>query len=95
MIDLIITNNSEEFRNSGVVSLGISDHSFIYGCLKTSLKRFQPKIICSRNFKNYNRDGFCKELNEALSTLETSEENNPNTMWDEWKSAFNLANKFN
>ena len=37
MLDLFFANKPENIINSGMVHLGVSDHSLIYGCRKISL----------------------------------------------------------
>ena len=56
-IDLCMTNTPDKIVRSGIMPLGISDHSLVYlirkihyvipGCIK---------IISTRSFKNINRD---------------------------------------
>ena len=40
--------------------------SLVYACIKIAMNRSQPKLIQSRNFKNYNKEVFGNELRNAL-----------------------------
>jgi len=55
LIDLCITNSLEKVRNSGVVHLGISDHSLVFLTRKTQHHRNGPRVIETRQFKHFNR----------------------------------------
>ncbi|CAB4034783.1 RNA-directed DNA polymerase from transposon BS [Paramuricea clavata] len=52
LIDIIATNRHDKAKESGVIEIGISDHSLVYSCLKISVPREKPKIVESRNLKN-------------------------------------------
>ena len=56
-----IWTNATDFISSGVVT-GISDHDGTF--VKFSMEREKPKIekISIRNFRNYNEEKFCKDL---------------------------------
>ena len=85
-IDLAFTNKPEIVINSGVVHLGISDHSLIFIQRKISIQRKAPKIIKTRQFKNYNVGYFKQDLAINMQTISIT--NDPNEMWDEWKHIF-------
>ena len=88
LIDVFITNNPEKISYSGVVPLGVSDHNLIYASIKIAFNKPQPKVVHSRNFKNYRKDYFCAELVHKLSTINFENGSDPNTMWNEWKTVF-------
>ena len=69
LIDWFMTNAPEKVSSSGVLHIGISDHSLIYGCRKIALKKSSPKIVETRNFKNYTPFAFNSDLYESLSEL--------------------------
>ena len=70
ILDIIATNRPDKVKESGVLHLGISDHSLVYMCLKISLPREKPKIVESRNFKNYNIiSDFNYHISHLLSNL--------------------------
>ena len=58
LLDIIATNRADKVKESGVIHLGISDHSLVYVSLKVSVPRDKPKIVESRNLKNYNINHF-------------------------------------
>ena len=62
LIDLILTTKDHLVRSTGVVPLGISDHSLVYTTLKLTSKRPPPKIIRVRNFKNFNKTDFMTDV---------------------------------
>ena len=85
LIDLCLTNSPDKICNSGVVNIGISDHSIIFLTRKIShFRSFVHKTAEVRQLKNFNQDEFLRDLrmNEwnRVSML-----NNPNEMWNLWK----------
>ena len=87
LIDLCITNSPEKVSNSGVIHLGISDHSSVFVTRKVHHDRFCPRTIEMRQFKHFQK-------NKVLSDLEQMPWSNvdlcsdPNDMWHEWKQIF-------
>ena len=64
LIDLFLTSRPELYT-CGVIPVGFSDHCAIFGVRKLhNIKRPPPKIIQSRNYKNYDRAFFCDDLNK-------------------------------
>ena len=68
--------------DSGVIHLGISDHSLVYICCKIARKK-TPKLIETRQFKHFNALRFQSEISEAFSYFPTF--NDPNKAWETWK----------
>ena len=62
LIDLILTNTPEKILQSGVIHLGISDHSLVYALRKFSLPKSYPKCKDVRNFKNFNENQFILDV---------------------------------
>ena len=63
LMDLILTRiDDDKILKAGVVDLGISDHSLVYICRKISIPKEPPKIVLSRQFKNYSSYQFKEEL---------------------------------
>ena len=62
LIDLIVTTKVDVVRCTGVMPLGISDHCLVYATLKLGSKRPPPKIIRTRNFKNFNAANFKADI---------------------------------
>ena len=87
LIDVALTNCPENIMNSGVAHVGISDHSLIYIC-RISFVKTQPKLIESRNYKNYNPGHFNRDLDNLLNQY-TWESNNPDVLWFQFKFVFN------
>ena len=64
LLDVCITSSPEKIISSGVIHLGISDHSLIYTVRKLN---YVPKIgarnlIEYRNFKHFNAESFLNDL---------------------------------
>lgn len=86
------TNKPNKLLTSGVLHIGISDHSLIYGCFKISIPKENPKIVESRNFKKYNNNLFRRDLLDALSKCDCHSDD-PNDIWDNFKSIFILISE--
>jgi hypothetical protein len=70
----------------GIEHVEISDHSLIFIQRKISIPRKQPKIIVTRQYKNYQEAAFKNDLSKILSTLINTD--NPDIMWEDWKTIF-------
>ena len=89
LIDVIITQlGNTNVTASGVVHLGISDHSLVYTCRKISTQKGKPKIVETRQFKNFNRQAFERDLNQAFAGSNVYHHNDPNEIWKVWKTIF-------
>ncbi|KAK3085363.1 hypothetical protein FSP39_002164 [Pinctada imbricata] len=66
IIDHILCNNKEKICQSGVISIGLSDHFLTY-CTRKSVKSFYNKHnnVKVRSMKNYDKDVFSQKLCEA------------------------------
>ncbi|RUA05525.1 MAG: hypothetical protein DSY43_04445 [Gammaproteobacteria bacterium] len=85
LIDLCLTNSPQMVSNSGVIHVGISDHSLIYLTRKMRYTRSGVhKTSEMRQLKNFNIDHFLHDLRHQKwdSVCIT---NDPNEMWDAWK----------
>ena len=80
LIDIIATNRPDKLLGSGVLHLGISDHSLVYGCFKISIPKEKPKFVETRSFKNYNLQAFNADLLLALSRQNWNFDD-PNQSW--------------
>ena len=88
LIDLCITNNLDKVKASGVLSLGISDHSLVYLIRKCTYHKAPVNaFVEKRNFKNFNERAYLNDLNN-LNWEEVSLHNDPNDMWTEWLDMF-------
>ena len=87
LIDLFLTHiDDDKILEAGVFDLGISDHSLVYICRKISIPKEPPKIVFSLQFKNYSSYQFKEELSFYTSRYSTS--NDPDVLWNEFKSNF-------
>ena len=66
-IDLLLSNKKFSLKHSGTALTGLSDwHSLIYSMLKVTYTKLEPKKVIYRNFKNFNKELFVKDLNGLL-----------------------------
>ena len=89
LIDVCITSSPEKIISTGVIHLGISDHSLIYAIRKLN---YVPKTgsrnqIEYRNFKQFNAESFLNDL-YILPWSELDNKQNVDEMWECWKSLF-------
>ena len=67
-IDLVITSSSSSFQNTIAISTGLSDfHKMVITVLKQTLQRSSPKEFVYRDYKNFDRLTFKRELEEKLN----------------------------
>ena len=70
---------------SGVINIGISDHSAIYLTRKVAhLRSNMHKTVEVRQLKNFNETEFLRDL-RMIDWKRVTTHNNPNEMWDLWK----------
>ena len=63
LIDLCLTNSPDKISKSGVINIGISDHSAIYLTHKvTHLRSNMHKTVEVRRLENFNEAEFLREL---------------------------------
>jgi len=87
LIDLFITNDKDKISSYGIYPLTISDHFLIYGIRKATLKKGEPKIITTRNLKNFSEEQFINDIQRS-QWPEISKCTNVNEAWDCWKTVF-------
>ena len=58
--------------DSGVIHLGLSDHSLVYICRKVGIPRAEPKIVETRQFKYFNSSAFQYDLKWHFKDTTTS-----------------------
>ena len=94
LIDVILTNSYNRVVDSGVLHLGISDHSLIYVIRKISIpSKTKPVMTTVRQFKIFDAITFKEDL-EKQAWVDVSDHDNPNDMWIHWKHMFlNVADK--
>ena len=81
LIHHIFTNKPNIITNHGILHVGISDHSLIYATHKHNTLKADPKIIESRQFKNFDSDAFIEDIKETPFHF-ASLMDDPNEMWD-------------
>ena len=77
---------------SGVLHLGVSDHSLVYGCFKLAIPKQDPKFIKTRMFKYHDKEYFTCDLCAILSKLNWDSKD-PNKLWTNFKESFNSASE--
>ena len=87
-IDLIFTNMVDKIATTGVIHLGISDHSLIYAVRKFAVPKTRPTIKEVRNFKHFVEVDFINDL-KRVSWQNVGCFDDPNLAWQAWKSDFN------
>jgi exonuclease III len=92
LLDVAIVSHPENILQSGVLHVGISDHSLIYICRKISfsLNSNHNKVIESRDYKSYLQQNFNQDLYAALSLVDWGTDE-PNILWDNFKTTFNYV----
>ena len=66
LIDLMLVNSPENVKHTGVTDIpGISDHCMIYCAYELKKKKFIPKIIRRRDFRNFSEVKFKRDLSNA------------------------------
>ena len=72
-IDLFLTNSKNSFKKSTVISVGISDfHEMIVTVLKTTIVKAKPRQILYRDYKNFTKLVFNKNLASKLNATTDS-----------------------
>ena len=90
LIDHFASNKPSYIIDSGVFTTGFSDHDLIYGVLKVSSRiNCEPKIIKSRQLKNYDPTKFRREL-QQVDWESITELNDVNVMSLEWEKNLSL-----
>ena len=70
-VDLFLTNSSQSFQYTKVISTGISDHhKMIITVLKTTFKKAKPKEIMYRCYKKFDRQAFREHLGRKLDNCD-------------------------
>ena len=89
LIDLIFTNKKENIVKSGVIHLGISDHSLIFAVRKFFTPKSRQNVRYVRNFKNFNATDFLNDLSQ-MPWENVAQYENPNSCWQLyiWKSFY-------
>ena len=65
LIDVILSNQPELFKYSGIYHPALSDHALIYGILRNKAKIHRSKTISFRSYKNFDAEVFKEQLSVA------------------------------
>ncbi len=65
LIDLFFTNNPENISNSGVIHLGISDHSMIFAVKNITVPKFRNSTREVRDYKNFVEIDFIEDISQV------------------------------
>ena len=84
LIDLILTNKEENISKSGVIHLGISDHSLVFAVRKYCVTKSRQKTRYVRNFKRFNAINFLNDLSQ-MPWENVALYDNPNVCWRVWR----------
>jgi hypothetical protein len=90
LLDVAIVSKPDNICRSGVLHIGISDHSLIYVCRKISFVKKEIKTVNARNYRNFNQQHFNDDLFHHL-TLLNCETNDPNILWNNFEKTFNYV----
>ena len=69
LIDVAIVSKPKNIGRSGVLHIGISDHSLIYVRKKISFAKKDIKTVNTRNYRNYIQQNFIADLSYHLALL--------------------------
>ena len=84
LIDHCITNCVDKIKHSGVIHLGISDHSLVFMIRKSnSFRNGGHKTIKTREWKLFNEANFLADLEKKNWVCHGE---NPNAQWEGWKA---------
>ena len=83
LIDIIATTHNEHITKSFLFPNSISDHDLIGIIRRINCKRFTPRKILARSYKNYDANSFLNDLNN-IHWNDFLNINNLNDAWDEF-----------
>ena len=67
-IDLILSNTPRSFQSTCVIETGLSDfHLMTLAVMKKRIRKFHPRLINYRSYKNFSNEAFRECLLEKLS----------------------------
>ena len=88
LIDLVLTTMKENISASGVIHVGMSNHSLVYAVRKYVILKHKPTVREVRDYKRFNADGSLWDLAKMPWHI-INQYSNPNECWRVWKSLFN------
>ena len=73
-IDLILTNTSSSFQNSGTIETGLSDfHCIVVTVLKGGFVKRGAKIILYRDYSKFEVNNFRQALKDSLDEMDSND----------------------
>ena len=89
LLDVCITSTPEKVTYSGILHLGISDHSLIYAIRKLNSRpnNGSQGFVEIRNLKKFNAQCFLNDL-YTIPWAELDSKRNVDEMWECWKALF-------
>ena len=76
LIDLILTNKPSSFNKALVSETNLSDyHKMITTFFKLNFSRRRPKVITYRNYKKFDEEKFCNDLEETNVRIDEKDPN--------------------
>ena len=94
LIDLVLRNSPKKVVCSGVVRVGISDHDLIYAFCRISIApNVGHQFVSFRQLKNFNPNKFKADLEKVPWFLLQEYENNPEAIWEKWKTDLKVVDK--
>ena len=87
LIDVIATNKPELVRATGVLPLGITDHSLVYATIRLKQKRPPPVVITVRNFKQFNTENFKADMERTPFYIASVFDDMDDILWA-WNQLF-------
>ena len=92
IIDVLLTNSPENAVCTDVIITNFSNHEMIGAIRKKCQHKYQPKTICSRNFRNYYKENVKTEIGNINFDLLFAY-TNPTDAWNLLKEILvNVAN---
>ena len=66
-IDLILSNTPRSFQSTCVIETGLSDfHLMILTVMKKNFRKFHPRLINYRSYKNFSNEVFSNEAKRGI-----------------------------
>ena len=94
LIDVILTNEPSRIITSGVLHIGISDHSLVYAVRKFAIPSNNThKYVTTRSFKNFDANKFKSDL-VKINWNSIHDQDSPDEMLERWYELFtHISNK--
>ena len=78
LLDVLLTNQPNSLPKTGICETRLSDcHKMVFTIFRSTFIRLPPKIIKYRNYKGFNENIFCHELDQTLLKSEIYKSKDP------------------